>query len=121
MRAQLISVMAAGAKNRAVAATGMNQGSSRSHSVFIISVQQVRCCIEPFLRLDLMEGTNGAKSILKGFQYLFNGFYFCNVSCLVPFRFLFILLLVCSPIWSVRACTYVFIAFCFSCRRIGPE
>ncbi|CAM9384688.1 unnamed protein product [Ectocarpus sp. 13 AM-2016] len=32
--------MSAGAKNRVTAATGMNQGSSRSHSVFIISVQQ---------------------------------------------------------------------------------
>lgn len=38
---QLIAVMAAGAKNRVTAATGMNQGSSRSHSVFIISLQQV--------------------------------------------------------------------------------
>ncbi|CAM9868551.1 unnamed protein product, partial [Ectocarpus sp. 8 AP-2014] len=37
---QLIAVMSAGAKNRVTAATGMNQGSSRSHSVFIISVQQ---------------------------------------------------------------------------------
>lgn len=33
--------MSAGAKNRVTAATGMNQGSSRSHSVFIISLQQV--------------------------------------------------------------------------------
>lgn len=65
LRAQLISVMAAGAKNRAVAATGMNQGSSRSHSVFIISVQQVRCCI------DWMYW-NGAMlfgNMVKGFQY----------------------------------------------------
>ncbi|CAM9240921.1 unnamed protein product, partial [Sphacelaria rigidula] len=37
---ELIAVMAAGAKNRVTAATGMNQGSSRSHSVFIISLQQ---------------------------------------------------------------------------------
>ncbi|CAM9864630.1 unnamed protein product, partial [Ectocarpus sp. 8 AP-2014] len=37
---ELIAVMSAGAKNRVTAATGMNQGSSRSHSVFIISVQQ---------------------------------------------------------------------------------
>eukprot|EP00752_Nemacystus_decipiens_P003563 g3286.t1 len=37
---ELIAVMSAGAKNRVTAATGMNQGSSRSHSVFIISLQQ---------------------------------------------------------------------------------
>ncbi|CAM9888310.1 unnamed protein product, partial [Heterosigma akashiwo] len=39
---ELLEVMTLGARNRAVAATGMNEGSSRSHSVFIITVQQVR-------------------------------------------------------------------------------
>jgi len=37
---ELLEVMTLGARNRAVAATGMNEGSSRSHSVFIITVQQ---------------------------------------------------------------------------------
>ncbi|CAM9622605.1 unnamed protein product, partial [Discosporangium mesarthrocarpum] len=37
---ELIGVMQSGAKNRMVAATGMNQGSSRSHSVFTVSLQQ---------------------------------------------------------------------------------
>lgn len=34
---ELLNIMAAGALNRAVAATGMNEGSSRSHSVFSIT------------------------------------------------------------------------------------
>lgn len=34
----LLDIMARGSKNRAVAATGMNEGSSRSHSVFTINV-----------------------------------------------------------------------------------
>lgn len=37
---ELLGIMAAGAANRAVAATGMNEGSSRSHSVFTITVTQ---------------------------------------------------------------------------------
>mmetsp|Transcript_38576 Transcript_38576/g.48723 ORF Transcript_38576/g.48723 Transcript_38576/m.48723 type:complete len:883 (-) Transcript_38576:359-3007(-) len=37
---ELLDVMSLGKTNRAVAATGMNEGSSRSHSVFIITVQQ---------------------------------------------------------------------------------
>jgi kinesin family protein 5 len=37
---ELLQVMEAGKENRAVAATGMNTGSSRSHSVFIIAVSQ---------------------------------------------------------------------------------
>ncbi|CAM9109692.1 unnamed protein product [Phaeothamnion confervicola] len=37
---ELLGTLASGAKNRAVAATGMNSGSSRSHSVFLVSVQQ---------------------------------------------------------------------------------
>mmetsp|Transcript_7327 Transcript_7327/g.12302 ORF Transcript_7327/g.12302 Transcript_7327/m.12302 type:complete len:883 (-) Transcript_7327:214-2862(-) len=37
---ELLNIMAAGAVNRAVAATGMNEGSSRSHSVFSITVSQ---------------------------------------------------------------------------------
>lgn len=37
---ELLSIMSAGASNRAVAATGMNEGSSRSHSVFTITVGQ---------------------------------------------------------------------------------
>jgi kinesin family member 5 len=37
---ELLGIMAAGAINRAVAATGMNEGSSRSHSVFSITVTQ---------------------------------------------------------------------------------
>ena len=32
--------MSAGASNRATAATGMNEGSSRSHSVFTVTVTQ---------------------------------------------------------------------------------
>jgi kinesin family member 5 len=36
----MLSVMAKGALNRSVAATGMNEGSSRSHSVFTIKVHQ---------------------------------------------------------------------------------
>lgn len=34
---ELLDIMSAGALNRAVAATGMNEGSSRSHSVFSIT------------------------------------------------------------------------------------
>jgi kinesin family protein 5 len=34
----LLDIMARGSKNRAVAATGMNEGSSRSHSVFTINI-----------------------------------------------------------------------------------
>lgn len=34
----LLDIMTRGSKNRAVAATGMNEGSSRSHSVFTITV-----------------------------------------------------------------------------------
>ncbi len=37
---ELYGIMGAGALNRAVAATGMNEGSSRSHSVFLITVTQ---------------------------------------------------------------------------------
>ena len=37
---ELLGIMAAGATNRATAATGMNEGSSRSHSVFTITVAQ---------------------------------------------------------------------------------
>jgi kinesin family protein 5 len=37
---ELLGIMASGAANRAVAATGMNEGSSRSHSVFTITVSQ---------------------------------------------------------------------------------
>lgn len=37
---ELLDVMAAGAMNRATAATGMNEGSSRSHSVFMVTVSQ---------------------------------------------------------------------------------
>lgn len=37
---ELLAIMNAGALNRAVAATGMNEGSSRSHSVFSITVTQ---------------------------------------------------------------------------------
>mmetsp|Transcript_26385 Transcript_26385/g.39152 ORF Transcript_26385/g.39152 Transcript_26385/m.39152 type:complete len:871 (+) Transcript_26385:98-2710(+) len=37
---ELLGIMSAGALNRAVAATGMNEGSSRSHSVFSITVTQ---------------------------------------------------------------------------------
>lgn len=37
---ELLGIMAGGALNRAVAATGMNEGSSRSHSVFSITVTQ---------------------------------------------------------------------------------
>ena len=36
----MLNVMAKGARNRSVAATGMNEGSSRSHSVFTIKVAQ---------------------------------------------------------------------------------
>jgi len=35
---ELLSTMASGASNRAVAATGMNSGSSRSHSVFTVEI-----------------------------------------------------------------------------------
>ena len=37
---ELLGIMARGGTNRAVAATGMNEGSSRSHSVFTITVTQ---------------------------------------------------------------------------------
>mmetsp|Transcript_86410 Transcript_86410/g.244048 ORF Transcript_86410/g.244048 Transcript_86410/m.244048 type:complete len:787 (+) Transcript_86410:50-2410(+) len=37
---ELLQVMSNGAKNRATAATGMNEGSSRSHSVFMVTVTQ---------------------------------------------------------------------------------
>jgi kinesin family protein 5 len=37
---ELYNIMSSGALNRAVAATGMNEGSSRSHSVFLITVTQ---------------------------------------------------------------------------------
>ncbi|CAM9093547.1 unnamed protein product [Chrysoparadoxa australica] len=37
---ELLDIMEAGKRNRQVAATGMNAGSSRSHSTFIITVQQ---------------------------------------------------------------------------------
>jgi len=37
---ELLQVMSDGAKNRATAATGMNEGSSRSHSVFMVTVTQ---------------------------------------------------------------------------------
>eukprot|EP01038_Epipyxis_sp_PR26KG_P007193 gene7193-9811_t len=37
---ELLGIMATGATNRATAATGMNEGSSRSHSVFTITVTQ---------------------------------------------------------------------------------
>lgn len=37
---ELLGIMNAGATNRAVAATGMNEGSSRSHSVFTIVINQ---------------------------------------------------------------------------------
>lgn len=37
---ELLQIMGLGATNRAVAATGMNEGSSRSHSVFTITVGQ---------------------------------------------------------------------------------
>mmetsp|Transcript_27992 Transcript_27992/g.39814 ORF Transcript_27992/g.39814 Transcript_27992/m.39814 type:complete len:989 (+) Transcript_27992:106-3072(+) len=37
---ELLGIMSVGASNRAVAATGMNEGSSRSHSVFTITVSQ---------------------------------------------------------------------------------
>ena len=37
---ELLKFMAAGALNRATAATGMNEGSSRSHSVFTLTVNQ---------------------------------------------------------------------------------
>jgi kinesin family protein 5 len=38
--ADLLGIMAMGAANRATAATGMNEGSSRSHSVFMVTVTQ---------------------------------------------------------------------------------
>eukprot|EP00595_Chromulina_sp_UTEXLB2642_P002862 CAMPEP_0196764148 /NCGR_PEP_ID=MMETSP1095-20130614/5449_1 /TAXON_ID=96789 ORGANISM="Chromulina nebulosa, Strain UTEXLB2642" /NCGR_SAMPLE_ID=MMETSP1095 /ASSEMBLY_ACC=CAM_ASM_000446 /LENGTH=623 /DNA_ID=CAMNT_0042118897 /DNA_START=48 /DNA_END=1916 /DNA_ORIENTATION=- len=38
---ELLEIMSAGAHNRATAATGMNEGSSRSHSVFTITVSQL--------------------------------------------------------------------------------
>ncbi|KAG7376955.1 hypothetical protein PHYPSEUDO_012380 [Phytophthora pseudosyringae] len=37
---ELLAAMRAGAANRAVAATGMNEGSSRSHSVFMVTLYQ---------------------------------------------------------------------------------
>ena len=37
---ELLEVMRIGTTNRATAATGMNEGSSRSHSVFMVTVQQ---------------------------------------------------------------------------------
>lgn len=37
---ELLATMRAGAANRAVAATGMNEGSSRSHSVFMVTLFQ---------------------------------------------------------------------------------
>ncbi|OQS05081.1 kinesin, partial [Thraustotheca clavata] len=37
---ELLSTMRSGAVNRAVAATGMNEGSSRSHSVFMVTLYQ---------------------------------------------------------------------------------
>ncbi len=37
---ELLSLMQHGARNRATAATGMNEGSSRSHSVFTITINQ---------------------------------------------------------------------------------
>lgn len=37
---ELLATMRAGAMNRAVAATGMNEGSSRSHSVFMVTLYQ---------------------------------------------------------------------------------
>lgn len=37
---EMLEVMRQGNDNRAVAATGMNEGSSRSHSLFLVSVQQ---------------------------------------------------------------------------------
>ncbi|RLO01906.1 hypothetical protein DYB28_001404 [Aphanomyces astaci] len=37
---ELLSTMRSGAANRAVAATGMNEGSSRSHSVFMVTLYQ---------------------------------------------------------------------------------
>jgi kinesin family protein 5 len=37
---ELLEVMRVGTTNRATAATGMNEGSSRSHSVFMVTVQQ---------------------------------------------------------------------------------
>lgn len=38
--AEMLEVMRAGSENRVVASTGMNQGSSRSHSMFIITLAQ---------------------------------------------------------------------------------
>lgn len=38
---EVLGVMTKGQNNRVVAATGMNEGSSRSHSVFIIQVKQL--------------------------------------------------------------------------------
>lgn len=38
--AELLGLMLEGQKNRATAATGMNEGSSRSHSVFLLTVTQ---------------------------------------------------------------------------------
>ena len=37
---ELLSLMSEGQKNRAVAATGMNEGSSRSHSIFLLTLTQ---------------------------------------------------------------------------------
>lgn len=37
---ELYELMDLGAQNRAIAATGMNEGSSRSHSVFTVKVAQ---------------------------------------------------------------------------------
>ncbi len=40
---ELLQIMSNGALNRAVAATGMNEGSSRSHSVFSITGTLLSC------------------------------------------------------------------------------
>ena len=37
---EMMEVIAAGAENRELSATGMNAGSSRSHSVLIITISQ---------------------------------------------------------------------------------
>ena len=37
---EMLEVMKTGGDNRAVAATGMNEGSSRSHSLFCVTVEQ---------------------------------------------------------------------------------
>jgi kinesin family protein 5 len=69
---EMIQVMGYGAKNRAVAATGMNEGSSRSHSVFCVSVEQTDTRTEARKKgrlylVDLagseMVGKTGAKGV----------------------------------------------------------